>query len=374
MRRGTIFVVLFIVVVAGILLFSRVATPPESINVEFAVSPLVAAWVQPVVDAYNAEGVILAGRPARVTLVSVDDLETWQPGSTRVWTASDHPDAWIPAVSMSADYLTLPVSWETISPSLGSTLLVWGGYSERVDLLANVGVGFNWDTVAAAAAVGNWADVASDPEGNRNVRVNLAFQSPGSSMNGLAVVFSAAAHFDNTTTLAGLASTYRQSLLPVICRVPGFQTLSANPALDMAARRSVADIGLLPESLWLTNLSRLTRSEDFTLAYPRYSFTFDFPLLFLADTETDPLTRQVVEELAGRLQSAGQQRTLLSFGMRPQGGLPEVGGGLDVTATLFVAAVDHGLQVQPVGEPITQLPSRDEILSVLNWFNGRRCP
>ncbi len=94
MRRGTIFVIIFILLAAGIVgasLFLR-SQPPLEITV--AVNPLAESWVRAAVDAYNAsEPVVNATRRVIYRVTAVDDLTVWSDEVSRQWTETDHPAA-----------------------------------------------------------------------------------------------------------------------------------------------------------------------------------------------------------------------------------------------------------------------------------------
>lgn len=374
MRRGTIVVVLFILIVGAIVaagLLLPEPPPPDPIVAEIVANPLAQAWLTEAVMTFNAAGQKIAGRPIQITITYIDDLAVWQ---TTQWTTSNHPDGWIPAINASLDYaggVYTSFSLEVVQASTAQTLLVWGGYRERVNLLTP---DFSWQTVAAAAQQGTWAAVAGDSSISAFERVNLAFPPPNSRITGLAVLFSGLAHLDGGADLNAVPTSSRDALLPVVCRVPNFNAVGEDPAARMATNRSLADIGLLPENQWLRSLSRLGGSDAFVLAYPTRPFVFNFPLVAVSlRGEAASLERQAVAAFGDFLLSAEQQRAVMDVGLRPVAGLPMVEGQLDPAATLFVNAQNAGLIAElDLSDPV-QPPNRTGVLSLLNWFSARNC-
>lgn len=370
MRRGTIVVLIFILVAVGIVAASQFlrAQPPMEITV--AVSPLAEAWVQDAVTALNAtEPMVVATRRVRFNVVPVEDMAVWQDDNRANWTPESHPSAWIPASSMSVNYARdVRFPFETVVDSVARTPLIWGGYASRVSLVTDEGAQpFDWDAVQAAAEAESWQSLGGQSNWGF---VKLAFDQPSRSVSGLGVLLSGAAHFAETPTLtpqiAG-GQDFRAWFEPVAGSVASFNTLGNDAAAAMASRgASVAEMGLLPESRWLNNLTGLLRNEPMQFAYPEYVFMLDFPLVrWNGDTATNE-EREAVTLLANWLMSEAQQEAIVAHGLRPAAGdVPE-------TASLFSAAVPYGVELAPTfGEPVAPLP-RSEAQRLLQWFNGVR--
>lgn len=351
MRRGSIFVIIFMLVAGGIVgasFFLR-AQPPLEISV--AVSPLASDWVQAAVDAFNAtDPVVNATRRVRFTVETIDDLSVWLEDG-RGWTQGSHPDAWIPAASFSVAFARearMPLT--IVQPTLARTLLVWGGFSDRIEAILGSETSLDWRSIADAAP---------------NAR--LAFFHPARTAAGLAVLLSGAGDFHATTQPgdAELSSQdYRNWLRPVIEAVPNFNTLGISVAETLAARGpSIGEIGLLPESDWLRNLrgQLVQAAGPLRLDYPAYSLVFEFPLARWTDPqEVDPDRQAGVEALGRWLLSAEQQAAAARYGLR------SADGHAEMENELFNRAIAHGLLFEPVYQAV-EAPSRNAIRALLAW-------
>jgi hypothetical protein len=351
MRRGSIFVIIFILVAGGIVgasFFLR-AQPPLEITV--AVSPLASDWVRAAVDAFNAtDPVVNATRRVRFSVETVDDLNVWLEDG-RGWTQGSHPDAWIPAASFSVAFARearMPLT--IVEPALARTLLVWGGFSDRIEAVLGSETPLDWEAVAGAA-----------------LHARLAFFHPARTAAGLAVLLSSAGEFHETTQPgdAELSSPdYRGWLRPVIEAVPNFNTLGTSVAETLAARGpSIGEIGLLPESDWLRNLrgQLVQAAGPLRLNYPAYSLVFEFPLVRWSDPqEEDPDCRAGIEALGRWLLSPEQQAAAARYGLRT------VDGQAERESEVFTRAAAYGLLFDPVYQTV-EAPSRNAIRTLLAW-------
>lgn len=373
MRRGTIVVLFFILIVGGIIaagLLLPEPAPPEPIIANLVANSLVQDWLDNAAISFNNANIMIEGRPALVNIIYTDDLAIWR---STTWSTSNFPHGWLPALTASVGYASsvyTSLTLETVQPSTIQTLLVWGGYRERTNLLA----AFNWQAVADAAQLGTWRAVSSNTSLGEFDRVNIAFSPPDSRTTGLGVLFSGAATLSGTADLTTASVSILDPLLPVVCRVPNFNAVGEDPAARMATNRSLADLALLPEKQWLTSLTRLGGGAVIELTYPQQTLLFDFPLVAVAVRNATPMPETEVVRLFGEyLLAEGQQRSAIAVGLRPVAGLPLVGGGLDVTASLFVDAQEAGLLVSPNLSAPIQPPDRTQALSFLNWFERRTC-
>ncbi|MBC6938028.1 MAG: hypothetical protein DWB42_19675 [Chloroflexi bacterium] len=362
MKRGTIFILLFVVVAAAIIGASQFigAQPPLEITV--AVNAIARPWVEKVVFAFNETAPIVnATRRVRIKLTEIDDLDVWLEG--RAWTTNDHPAAWIPASSTSVTYAVeagLPL--QLVADSLARTPLVWGGFSSRVNILTGGAAPLDWPQVAAAAKAESWSAIGGSPSWQF---VKLAFAQPTRRMSGLAVMLSGAAAFNESPSLAAdslRARAFRDWIQPVIHAVPNFNTLGSDPAAALARQGpSGGEIGLLPEVDWLINLNRLVGYERMVFSYPAYQMILDFPLARWDDTQTTNDERAAVEALRGWLLNADWQVIVPQYGLRPAGGEPTEDD------TLFAAGIPYGIQLNPDFGQLVQPPARAEVQSFVDW-------
>src|SRR6185295_12012785 len=135
-----------------------------------------------------------------------------------IWTANNHPIAWIPASSLSVGYAKdNGVPLVSMTNSLARTPLVWGGYVSRVDVLTNKGaLPLDWPAVEAAAAKESWSAIGGQSDWRF---IKLGFGQPGRKIGGLAALYTgAAARAQNEVLTAGSvgADVFRIWMLPVI--------------------------------------------------------------------------------------------------------------------------------------------------------------
>lgn len=368
MKRGTVFLIVFAVIVAGLIAVSQFIGSQPPIEVNIAVSPLAADWLRNAADSFNAADRRLDNtRRVRVNVTLVEDMDVWGRSGSVEWTAADHPDGWIPALPASLDYVTgggLPFT--RVRESVALTLLVWGGYADRVETLTS-GAALDWADVQRAAATESWSALGGPQAWGF---VNLAFALPDRTINGFGVLLSGMAAFNETPTLNASTNNadFRAWMQPVVESVPNFNTIGADVARFVARGPSSADIALAPESQWLLNLNALTASSNFRLSYPVFPVLFTFPLAAWDGPETAADARAAVTAFGDWLVEAEQQATVTAFGLRP------IGVTVSAEADLFAAAEPFGLALTPVtpGEAGVQAPSVNDANSLIQWFTTAR--
>lgn len=366
MKRGTIFLALFVLVAGGIVGASLFLRNQPPIEVDVVVDPLIEPWARQAAEAFNNSETLVNGtRRVQVNIVQVvDDVAVWRSGSTVSWTINDHPDGWLPTSSVSIGY-TNAYPFETLQPSLAKTPIIFGGYSSRVNVLTDDGNRpLTWDDVIHAAETVFWDDLGGDS----NWRfVNLAFSLPDQTMSGLAVLFSGAAAVNDTFTLTGdnVRGDFQTMFEPMIRSVPNFNTIGSDVAAFVARGSASADIGIGPESQWLLNLSALSRSEEVRFSYPEYAFVFDFPLALWQDTNTTSDERAALEAFGNWLMDSAQQNSLPTYGLRPASG--NVG-----TAAIFTNAEQYGIQLNPDFSQLIEAPNLNSTQGVITWFQRTR--
>jgi hypothetical protein len=361
MRRGSIFVILFIIVAAIVIGASQFLRSQPPMEITVAVDPLAEPWVSDVIVGLNATNpVVNATRRVQFRVTTVEDLDVWN-GTTR-WTTNSHPAAWIAASSDSVQYATESgLSLVEVTPSLARTPLLWGGYVSRVNVLTDDGSEpLDWAAVQNAADAESWSRIGGSADWGF---VKLGFGQPGRKMAGLAVLFSGAAAFDDTTDLSGgttRAANFRSWMLPIIKSV-NFSTLGGDPAAAMVRGASTVEIALLPEVQWLNNLSGLLNNEDVILSYPAYQYVLDFPLARWQDTATTVEEQQAIDVLRDWLTGAAQQASAANFGLRPSGAEPTA------QDPLFAAGIPYGIQLAPAFGQVVSPPNRGDIQGLIEW-------
>ena len=366
MRRSTVVVIVFVVlsvVVVGVSQFLR-AQPPLELTV--AVSPLAERWVRAAVERLNAtEPVVASTRRLRFSVSQIDDLGVWGDERRVNWTPESHPAVWIPASTESVDYaINARFPFEVVTESLARTPLIWGGFASRVQVLTDDDAQpFDWPAVAAAAEAESWSSLGGQSNWGF---VKLAFDRPDQTMSGFAVLLTGAAAYGETANVTQAitnSAEFRNWFAPVGQSVANFNTLGGDAAAAMASRgASVAEVGLLPESRWLTNLDGLLRHEPVVLAYPQYPFVFDFPLARWVNTPANAEESEAAQVLANWLLAEAQQQSALDAGLRPA-----IGPAPDA-ARLFTAAVDYGALLDPDLSTAASGLGRTEAQRLLQWF------
>lgn len=355
--RTTIILVIFLVVIAAIFGINQFVQSQPPFEIAVVVDPLAEDWIRAVATQYNADNVIINNTTrVQVNVQVTDDLDVWRgnPG----WNSQTHPDAWIPSSSLSLDYAPSSLPFEIIEESLAYTLLVRGGFQNRVDVITANGTGaFDWDAIQAVSAGISWSDGSY---------VNMAMNPANSSMAGVAVLAEAVSAYQQNTAIS--RSTLNEPdfeawFQPLKDSMLNSQRLSGNPAQVMASRgASAADFALLPESQWLVELASLTENASIAFSYSDYQFPLDFPIALWADSETGDTERTAVQSFANYLTSEGQS-IAIEHGFRP------VNTVLDSSASLFMQGEPYGiLLAPPPGQVIDTLDrgTADALILLLN--------
>src|SRR5450432_4491884 len=158
MKRGPVIVLVFVLLAVGIVAASRFMRAQPPLQITVAVSPLAQAWVSSAVNTFNASSPIVNGtRRVVVTVTTMDDLNVWSDEGESPW-ANAHPTAWIPATKVSLGYADR-LTFDVVQPSLAQTVLMWGGFSDRVKVLTGGSHPRDWSDVDRAAVAGTWAGI-----------------------------------------------------------------------------------------------------------------------------------------------------------------------------------------------------------------------
>jgi hypothetical protein len=372
MRRTTIILILFLLVVGGVIALTQFVRSQPPLELRVAVHPLALDWVTELANSVNDDDPLLGTQPVRFVVEAVEDIDVWLDTTGRAanWTADDHPVVWIPAWSTSVNYATRQ-PYQMVRTSLARTPLVWGGFQSRVNALSEAGAALDWDGVAGAAAQGIWA--AINPDAGLNGNFTLAFSRPSQTTAGLGVLLSGAAAFRDTIDLVSddiTATDYRDWITPVLESVPNYNTLGSSPALTMATRgASVGAIALLPEADWLRNLrgALIEPSDPLVLAYPEYPFILDFPMAVwngalptgaaYTQAQIDTAVARLITALTNESGQAAAQR----HGLRPAT-IP-----LDGTSSLFAAGVAYGAQPDLDLVTFVSAPSLNDVQRLLTF-------
>lgn len=364
MKRGTIFLILFVIaaaVIVGIGLFLQNQPPLE---ITIAVDPLAADWAREAATAFNDSNTRVSNgtRRVRVNISTVSDLDVWRSGGSAVaWSPTNHPAGWLAATTLSTDYANYP--FEIVTPSTARTLLIWAGFSSRVQALTNNGATpFDWDRVVEAAEIGEWAALGGSAAWQF---VRLAIPQPTNTIQGTAVLFSSAAAYNNTPVLDSnsVRGSYYDWMTPFVDRL---QRFTGDVVAFMTRGPGTVAIGIAPESLWLTNLTGLERNEPMIFAYPEYTFVFDFPLSAWQDTETAPEQREAVVAFGNWLVQPAQQNSAMRYGLRPANANPTAAD------QPFSQGQQYGILLDPPLAQVIDPPSLNDTQGLLAWYERTR--
>ncbi|MEQ8677721.1 MAG: substrate-binding domain-containing protein [Aggregatilineales bacterium] len=362
MKRGTIVLIIFAIIAAGVVGVSLFLQNQPPLEITVAVDPLAEDWIRESADAFNASDTLINGtRRVQVNVISTSDLDVWQNTRTNFWTAENHPELWIPASSASVTYAARAnIPFNVVTESTARTPLLWGGYANRVDLLTADGEAFDWSQVVMAAETESWQAL-----GGGNGFVNLAFLLPDRTMGGLGVLLSASAAYNDTVNLSGgvISRDFYDWLTPVIDSVQNFNTIGNDIAQFMARNRASVDIAIGPEVQWLNGLDGITRNGEVRFSYPEYAFVFDFPVAQWEDPATTSEELSAGQAFANYLLDDARQTRAIAHGLRPAVGAPPV------TASLFSTAEAYGVLIDPpLDTNVIQPPSATDIQSLIQWF------
>lgn len=356
MRRGTIFVIVFLLIAAGVVGVSFFLRSQPPLELTIAVSPLAVDWATASAAAFNATEPLANGRqPIRIRVTPLDDLDAWGQGRT-IWNDSNRPDGWLAATSTS--FAVLRATGEPLEvtvPVLAFTPLMWGGFAREADDLTDNGVRrLDWPLIAERIAAGD-----SD--------LRLAFPNPATTTTGFAVVVSGAAALNQTAILDidDFGRDFRAWMTPMLQSVASYNTFGASVAETMAARGpSVGSVGLLPESEWLANLRGQLTRDGVRLAYPQFPlfFTFGYAVWGRQTPAANEADRAAgVQAFGMYLQSEAAQLALAEYGLRPPSGVAPNAG-------LFTAGVQYGvlLSIDPAEQVI--IPQQiSSLQTILGW-------
>jgi hypothetical protein len=370
MSRGTIVLVIFAVIALLIIGASALLQNQPLLEITLAVDPLIEGWARESVTAFNEQAVVVgAGRRVQVNVSTISDFDVWI--ETVPWNGNTHPDAWLPSSTQSLAYAeerSLP--FETIVPSLAKTVLVWAGFSDRVNVLAgSENDPLSWAIVQEAAEQESWEVLG----GASNWRFfKLAFNQPSDSLIGLGVIFSAAAAFEESPAITSAQLTnpdFRNWIRPIFNAV-NFTIGSNIPAITASRGTSVVDVAVAPESQWLQNLDALAQRGVIRFSDPEYQFVFDFPLARWNDAQTSQEVRAAVDALGRFLEASNQQNQLTAYGLRP------VSRTVTQADVLFAEAEPLGIPInrdfEATAAAIIQPPNLTDVRTLLAWIANVR--
>lgn len=371
---------------------------PDTVTVRVLTALPVEAWVRNAAASYNATAPTIDGVPITVEIIAMDGLTAlgrWDrntfgalEGDVRpeeldaatLATLEEFPTVWIPESRYLVELANASykerlgrdvflTDGEYRARPMATSLLTWGLYQSRADVLNEKFDQISWNTIHdAAIAKGGWPELGGDPGWGY---FKLVVPNPNRNIAGLHAMIAAAGEYHGRpdVTVADVTDLQFQAWLEELMgAVTDFSSASAYTAEDFALfGYSVGDGGQLLEADLLLNMEGiLTRWEDpINLYYPRYVTWFDFPFSVWVGPETSALEKNAALEFQRYLLSDEQQQAGLAYGLRPAN--PRV--PLDaVPDSLFVTWQNRGVESVIPRADAMRNPDRDVLLALLRWF------
>ncbi len=375
-----------VVVVVG-LLWSQLGQEPDgTIETDFGSGPLeiqivsalpVADWVQEAARQFNAEEHSLEGRPIHVTVTPMDGLTA--KGRYEREEMDPFPTAWIPDSRYLVELVNAAykerlgrdvflTDGEYRARPLAISLLAWGIYDSRAEVLEQRFGEISWQTIhEAALAPGGWGELGGQNDWGY---FKLAISNPRKNISGLAAMVAAAGEYYGKTniTVDDVTNPEFQAWLQEIMSSMSDLSGGTYTVADLALfGYTTGDAGQLLESDLLVNMQGIqTRWADpLRIVYPEYVTWFDFPFTVWMGPETTALEKNAALEFERHLLSADVQRQALAYGLRPAN--PEV--PVTGESSLFDQWAGQGVLGVVPRTTAMRSPDRDVLQALLRWFD-----
>jgi hypothetical protein len=371
---------------------------PSTITVQVITALPVETWVRDAAAAYNATSPSIEGVPVSVEIVAMDGLTAlgrWDRNTFGALAAGVTPEDLDPAAR--AALANFPTVWipesrylvelanasykerlgrdvfltdgEYRARPIATSLLTWGLYQSRADVLQGTFGTISWASIHdAAIARGGWPELGGDPGWGY---FKLVVPNPNKNVAGLHAMIAAAGEYFGRPDISVADVTdpaFQRWLEELMGAVTDFSSASAYTAEDFALfGYSVGDGGQLLETDLLLNMEGiLTRWEDpINLYYPRYVTWFDFPFSVWVGPETSALQKNAALDFQRYLLSDEQQQAGLAYGLRPANPRVPLDAAPD---SLFVTWRDRGVEAVVPRSDAMRNPDRDVLLALLRWF------
>ncbi len=377
---------LAIAIIAGGLVWSQLNKEPGPIELEASdetlevhiVSALpVADWVQEAARQFNAEGHTLEGRPIHVTVTPMDGLTA--KGRYERDEMDPLPTAWIPDSRYLVELVNAAykerlgrdvflTDGEYRARPLVISLLAWGIYDSRTEVLEDRFGEISWQTIHdAALAPGGWGELGGQNDWGF---FKLAISNPRKNVSGLAAMVAAAGEYFGKTniTVEDVTDPEFQTWLDEIMSSMSDLSGGTYTVADLALfGYTTGDAGQLLESDMLVNMQGIqTRWADpLRLVYPEYVTWFDFPFTVWMGPETSALEKNAALEFEKFLLAEGVQQEAMAYGLRPANPeVPVTGEG-----SLFDQWAEQGVLGVVPRTTAMRSPDRDVLQALLRWFD-----
>jgi Ca-activated chloride channel family protein len=251
---------------------------------------------------------------------------------------------------------------------LAISLLAWGIYDSRADVLEDRYSDISWQAIHdAAIAPGGWGELGGASDWGY---FKLAISNPRKNISGLAAMVAAAGEYYDKTNISveDVTDPEFQAWLGEIMSSMSDLSGGTYTVSDLALfGYTTGDAGQLLESDLLVNMQGIqTRWADpLRLAYPEYVTWFDFPFTVWMGPETSAAEKNAALEFEKYLLSEEVQEQALAYGLRPAN--PEVlvtGEG-----SLFDQWASQGVLGVVPRTTAMRSPDREVLQALLRWFD-----
>jgi ABC-type Fe3+ transport system substrate-binding protein len=251
---------------------------------------------------------------------------------------------------------------------LAISLLAWGIYQSRAEVLEAKYGEISWNTIHdAALAPGGWAELGGESDWGF---FKLAISNPRKNISGLQAMVAAAGEYFGKTNISveDVTDPEFQQWLGEIMGSMSDLSGGTYTVADLALfGYTTGDAGQLLESDLLVNMYGIqTRWADpLSIVYPEYVTWFDFPFTVWMGPETTALEKNAALEFERYLLSAENQQKALAYGLRPANPeVPVTGEG-----SLFDQWAAQGVLSVVPRTTAMRPPDRDVLQALLRWFD-----
>jgi hypothetical protein len=377
----------------------------NKLEVQVVTALPVEPWVRAAADQFNAQRPTLEGQPIHITVVPMDGLSALSKWDREEFFVlgdrdretltdaekeqlADFPTVWIP----DSRYLVELVN-ATYKEKLGRdvfltdgeyrarpiaiSLLAWGIFNSRAEVLEEAYDELSWDAIHdAAMAERGWPQIGEkanlDDPGTLNSWgfFKLAVPHPRKNVGGMMAIIAAAGEYYDRPRIdvADLTNTEFLSWLEeALMSVTDFSAAS-QPGENLALfGYTTGDVAQLLEADILVNMAGIqTRSPEMLLIrYPSYVTWFDFPFTVWIGPETTALEKNAALEFQEYLLTKEVQTQALAYGLRPAHAEVPV----DSPDSLFTRWSEQGAMTFVERTTAMRSPDRDVLLALLAWFD-----
>jgi hypothetical protein len=377
----------------------------EQIEVRVVTALAVEPWVRAAADQFNAQSPTLEGHPIHVTITPMDGLAAlskWDReeffvlgdrdrdtlAEAEMQQLANFPTVWIPDSRYLVELVNAAykerlgrdvflTDGEYRARPVAISLLAWGIFESRTEVLESAYGEIDWQTIHDAATsergwpqIGEKAGLTEPDTLNSWGFFKLAIPHPRKNAGGMHAIIAAAGEYYDRPRIdvADLTNEdFLNWLEEALVAVTDFSAAS-RPGENLALfGYTTGDVAQLLEADLLVNMAGIqTRSpETLLIRYPRYVTWFDFPFSVWVGPETTALEKNAALVFEEFLLSTGVQTQALAYGLRPVH--PDV--SVESEDSLFARWQEQGAVTFVERTTAMRNPDREVLLALLAWFD-----